>query len=141
MKRLFEELTVSDHLRNVYNKRQQLGNMNKAFTADGNSGEVTVDMSLEEGTGPLGSNGGAIGNGGLANGGTVTPPMGVDINLLLPVVQHQQQQHHHNRKVSVKHSVAGPWLAPQRGEGNELNILRGALLQNKLSGVEMVSKL
>ena len=28
MKRLFEELTVSDHLSNVYNKRQQLGNMN-----------------------------------------------------------------------------------------------------------------
>ena len=43
------------------------------------------------------------------------------------------------RKVSVKHSVAGPWIPQEGGEGNELNILRGALLSNRLQGPDIAA--
>jgi hypothetical protein len=34
----------------------------------------------------------------------------------------------------VKHSVAGPWIPLEGGDGDELNLLRGALLSNRIGG-------
>jgi hypothetical protein len=133
MKQLFEELTVSDYLKNVYNKQ---GMDNTAFIPDNNP-DTVIDLPATVVTAaPMGGEG--YSNGTLAHGGTATPTLGMDLSYLLPVVQ--QHHHHHLRKVSVKHSVATPWVPPHCGsvEGKELNILRGALLQNKLPGGEMV---
>jgi hypothetical protein len=143
MKQLFEELTVSDYLKNVYNNKQhEVGVENKAFMPD--NPETVIDLpATVVVNGPMGGAEIHI-NGTLAHaGGTATPPppLGLDLGYLLHPHHHQP---HHHRKVSVKHSVAAPYIPPpHRGsvEGKELNILRGALLQNKLPGAEMVSVL
>ena len=154
MKRLFEELIIADHLSNVYSKNKP-GLVNPAFAAStGDEGDVVINVEkaiLSNGNATAVTNSAVIANGvgdadGLWRRGrgspTATPPA-LDLNYLLPAVQHNQQHRESiasaalMHKVSVKHSVAPP--VRLSGHGDELNILRDALFINKVAGADMLT--
>ncbi len=147
-------MLTSDHLSNVYSKNKP-GLVNPAFaTSTGDEGDVVINVEkaiLSNGNATAVTNSAVIANGvgdadGLWRRGrgspTATPPA-LDLNYLLPAVQHNQQHRESiasaalMQKVSVKHSVAPP--VRLSGHGDELNILRDALFINKVAGPDMMT--